>query len=98
LIWGGTQYLGGGEVALKTGAAYDPVEDAWEALPTPVDNVEREAHTAIWSGSEMIIWGGRRRRALGPRQRRAFRVTRHFQDLCIYTSDAGHRRHRGRDA
>jgi hypothetical protein len=61
LIWGGRAYVVGQEdAAIKFGATYDPGTDAWESLPTPVDNVGRESHTAIWTGSEMIVWGGSR--------------------------------------
>src|SRR6266545_948398 len=58
LVWGGI--TSSGEETLKTGAAYDPVADAWEQLPRPVDDIGREAHTAIWSGRDMIVWGGRK--------------------------------------
>jgi hypothetical protein len=59
LLWGGRMFASSGqEVALKTGGAYDPVADAWEDLPLPADDVGRGAHTAVWTGSEMIVWGG----------------------------------------
>src|SRR5437773_780680 len=35
------------------------VEDTWTATPGPPDG--RSVHTAVWTGSEMIVWGG-----LGP--------------------------------
>src|SRR5437660_221456 len=35
------------------------VEDTWTATPGPPD--ARGTHTAVWTGSEMIVWGG-----LGP--------------------------------
>src|SRR5262249_27451873 len=38
---------------------YDPVTDSW--TPTRVDlaaPVPRQGHTAVWTGSEMIVWGG----------------------------------------
>jgi N-acetylneuraminic acid mutarotase len=60
-LWGGIgRPTTGNETALKTGAAYDPIADAWDELPRPFDDVGREAHTAVWTGSEMIAWGGRR--------------------------------------
>ncbi len=42
-----------------TGGRYNPVSDSW----IPTNNVEfvpfaRTLHTAVWSGSEMLIWGG----------------------------------------
>ncbi|KAA3638103.1 MAG: hypothetical protein DWP95_13315 [Proteobacteria bacterium] len=57
IIWGGYNYNYGGFI--NTGGRYDPVSDTWTA--TSIDtNVPtgRTAHTAIWSGGEMIIWGG----------------------------------------
>jgi N-acetylneuraminic acid mutarotase len=64
IVWGGYgedplyPYLFG----LNTGARYNPTSDTWVA--TSVDSsvpYGRLAHTAIWTGSEMIIWGGQPR-------------------------------------
>ncbi|GAF96012.1 unnamed protein product, partial [marine sediment metagenome] len=62
IVWGGFQ--GGSYDApsnpLNTGACYDPVLDAW----TPITDTDSDTpmgrghHTAVWTGSEMIIWGG----------------------------------------
>ena len=55
IIWGG-QFSGSGD--FNTGGRYDPVTDSW--LPTSTGaNVPsaRAGHTAVWTGSEMIIWG-----------------------------------------
>jgi hypothetical protein len=70
IVWGGAtdryglpptvpaDYLG-------TGARYDPVADRW----TPVSGVgapaRRGAHTAVWTGTEMIVWGGENEAANG---------------------------------
>src|SRR5438874_11033341 len=32
------------------------IDDTWTALPGPPDG--RIEHTAVWTGSEMIVWGG----------------------------------------
>jgi hypothetical protein len=42
----------------NTGGIYDPGTDSWKA--TSMTNVPgaRFAHTAVWTGSEMIVWGG----------------------------------------
>src|SRR5438874_9966878 len=32
------------------------IDDTWTATPAPPDG--REWHTAVWTGTEMIIWGG----------------------------------------
>lgn len=56
MIWGG--YSGsfqGGFFA--NGAVYDPSTDTWASLPdSPLG--PRDHHTAVWTGSEMIVWGG----------------------------------------
>ena len=37
---------------------YDPAEDAWSATPANHVPEPRWQHSAIWTGSEMIVWGG----------------------------------------
>jgi hypothetical protein len=40
------------------GASYDLKADKWEKLPkAPIE--PRFAHSAVWTGKEMIIWGGK---------------------------------------
>jgi len=59
IVWGGRRYVGGGRVYSNTGGRYDPVTDSW--TPTSVGTGEpdtRSGHTAVWTGSDMIIWGG----------------------------------------
>jgi len=53
--YGSNDYLNSGGL----GGQYDPVTDAWTATPTG-SNVPaaRSYHTAIWTGSKMIVWGG----------------------------------------
>ena len=43
---------------VNTGGRYNPAGDTW--LPTSVTNAptRRAGHTAVWSGSEMIVWAG----------------------------------------
>ena len=43
---------------LNTGGAYDPVTDTWRTISTVGAPVARWAHTAVWTGSEMLVWGG----------------------------------------
>ena len=38
------------------GGRYDPNTDTW--MPTGVVMSGRSSHTAVWTGTEMIIWGG----------------------------------------
>src|SRR5690606_40491178 len=57
IIWGGSELDGGSFV--NTGGRYDPSADTWGA---PTDTfgspVPRMFHSAVWTGSEMIVWGG----------------------------------------
>lgn len=66
-VWTGDELLvfGGSEpepadphvVGTATGAAYDPAGDTWRLLP-PAPIPGRLAHSAVWTGDEMIVWGG----------------------------------------
>lgn len=57
IIWGGGLDKSGGTVTWNDGAIYDPAANTWTPLPAaPV--VRRMNHTAVWTGTEMIIWGG----------------------------------------
>jgi len=53
IVWGG----GGGD-DLNTGGRYDPATDTWVATDTSNAPHARYFHTAVWTGSEMIVWGG----------------------------------------
>jgi N-acetylneuraminic acid mutarotase len=56
IVWGG--YVGGGGY-LNSGGRYDPTSDTW--APTSLGAgvpVGRDGHTAVWTGTEMIVWGG----------------------------------------
>src|SRR5579884_425476 len=57
IVWGGLSGFPFG-TAQDTGGRYDPDADTW--TPTNTYNVPepRSAHTAVWTGSEMIVWGG----------------------------------------
>jgi hypothetical protein len=57
VVWGGRDTSGH---MIATGGRYDPATDTW--LPTRLDATTPSArgqHTAIWTGSRMIVWGGR---------------------------------------
>ena len=54
IIWGGLDP----HAFLDTGGRYDPSTDSWRATTTTNTPRARFSHTAVWSGSEMIIWGG----------------------------------------
>jgi hypothetical protein len=64
IVWTGTEMIvWGGNFSgafFGNGGRYDPVQDIWTPL-TGIDTgapVGRTYHTAVWTGSEMIIWGG----------------------------------------
>jgi hypothetical protein len=57
IVWGGTVY----DIFtydVNTGGRYDPSTDSWTATSMTNAPSERNAHTAVWTGSEMIVWGG----------------------------------------
>ena len=43
---------------LNTGGRYNPGTDSWTATSTTNAPSGRTVHTAVWTGSEMIVWGG----------------------------------------
>ena len=49
---------------LNTGGRYNPSTDSWTATSTTNAPAARVVHTAVWTGSEMIVWGGLNRRQL----------------------------------
>ena len=56
IVWGG---LGADGSVLSSGGRYNPATDAWVPTATGPGVAEpRYLHTAVWTGSEMIIWGG----------------------------------------
>ena len=55
IVWGGNGVSGD----LMTGGRYDPGTDSWIATTTINAPSARSYHTAVWTGSEMIVWGGR---------------------------------------
>ena len=57
IVWGGYSY-DGADHYWNTGGRYNPGTDSWVATSTTNAPVGREAHTAVWTGSEMIVWGG----------------------------------------
>ena len=57
IVWGGddnTQNF----VPLNTGGRYNPSTNSWTATSTANAPTPRGGHTAVWTGSEMIVWGG----------------------------------------
>lgn len=56
LVWGGYDF--DGSDYLKSGGRYNPVSDSWAAMTGLNAPAKRSGHSAVWTGSEMIIWGG----------------------------------------
>ena len=64
VIWTGTEVIvwGGQDAAtsarLNNGASYNPLTDTWRPITTNGAPSGREGHTAVWTGTDMVIWGG----------------------------------------
>jgi N-acetylneuraminic acid mutarotase len=57
IVWGGLSY-GNQTHWYNTGGRYNPTTDSWSATSLTNAPDARESHTAVWTGSEMIVWGG----------------------------------------
>lgn len=62
LVWGGVFNTGipSTSVVLGDGAAYDPASDTWTPISMVGAPAPRFRHSAVWTGSRMIVWGGTR--------------------------------------
>jgi hypothetical protein len=64
-VWTGTEMIvWGGSFSsfstTNTGGRYDPSTDSWTPTSTGANVPSgRTTHSAVWTGTEMIIWGGR---------------------------------------
>ncbi len=56
IVWGGYN-LASGQYS-NMGARYNPLTDQWKPTSTINAPAARVDHTAIWTGTEMIVWGG----------------------------------------
>jgi N-acetylneuraminic acid mutarotase len=56
IVWGG--YDGNSATSLNTGGRYNPTTDSWAATSTTNAPEVRYSHTAVWTGTQMIVWGG----------------------------------------
>ena len=54
IVWGGYALI----YFVDTGGRYNPGRDSWTATSTTNAPVARFTHTAVWTGTEMIVWGG----------------------------------------
>jgi hypothetical protein len=55
IVWGGY----GLEAPVNTGGRYDPGADSWQSIDAEEAPPARFDHTAVWTGSEMIVWAGK---------------------------------------
>src|SRR5205807_8724577 len=55
MVWGGVSDISG---FLITGGRYNPSTDSWTATSTANAPTRRDVHSAVWTGSEMIVWAG----------------------------------------
>lgn len=59
IIWGGVANVRNIFTAYNDGARYNPVSNTWTPVAFIFSNLNsRSRHTAVWTGTEMIIWGG----------------------------------------
>lgn len=58
IVWGGS--TSGTQTYTNTGGRYNPILNSWLPVSTidPDTPAARVQHSAVWTGSEMIIWGG----------------------------------------
>ena len=63
-VWSGTEMVvwAGYDVTIgqlyNDGARYNPTTNSWKKISTTSAPNARYWHTAVWTGSEMIVWGG----------------------------------------
>ena len=60
LIWGGQTFRHGGRdlVPLASGGRYQILTGEWKSIATAGAPSPRHGHSAVWTGTEMIVWGG----------------------------------------
>jgi hypothetical protein len=56
IVWGGQSEQSAGD--LNSGGRYDPATDTWSPTYISRGPTGRRRHTAVWTGSRMIVWGG----------------------------------------
>ena len=59
IVWGGETNSSAFPAAFRNdGARYNPSSDSWSPMTLNQAPAGRYLHTAVWTGSEMIVWGG----------------------------------------
>ncbi len=58
VVWGGVYDDGASIYLLNTGGRYDPANESWTPTSTVGVPYGRYLHTAVWTGTAMVVWGG----------------------------------------
>jgi N-acetylneuraminic acid mutarotase len=58
IVWGGFSGSYSNNVNRNDGACFNPTNNAWRPVSTGNAPTPRFAHSAIWTGKEMLVWGG----------------------------------------
>ena len=58
IVWGGCGPGSEHACETNTGGRYNPVSDIWATTTTAGAPAARIDHTAVWTGTKMIVWGG----------------------------------------
>jgi hypothetical protein len=58
IVWGGSGGCAFNMCVTNTGGRYNPTTDSWTDTSITNAPTARSFHTAVWTGSEMIVWGG----------------------------------------
>jgi hypothetical protein len=56
IVWGGE--ASNSITPYHSGGRYDLATNTWRSTTIINAPTARKAHTAVWTGSEMIVWGG----------------------------------------
>jgi hypothetical protein len=58
IVWGGSGGCAFNMCVTNSGGRYNPSTDSWTDTSLTNAPADRAFHTAVWTGSEMIVWGG----------------------------------------
>jgi len=56
ILWGGTIFTFVPFPGVQLGGRYNPITDTWTAFG--YSSYSRSGHSAVWTGSQMLVWGG----------------------------------------
>jgi N-acetylneuraminic acid mutarotase len=57
IVWGGYYHTYAVYHYLSSGARYRPANDTWTVMAS-IAPAARQDHTAVWTGTHMVVWGG----------------------------------------